>query len=52
MKTITRIEAIQALKKKFFNTNPESWSDNSNDTLLGWYKEYILEDMNANIAIR
>jgi len=48
---ISRIAVIQALKQKFFGNNPASWSTHSNTTLLGWYKEYILCDMNADIQI-
>jgi hypothetical protein len=48
---ISRSNVIQALKKKFFGNNPESWGTHSNTTLLGWYKEYIICDMNANIEI-
>ena len=50
--TITRMDVIQALKKKFFSNDPASWSQHSNTTLLNWYKEYILEDKNSEIKIR
>lgn len=50
--TVTRIEVITALKKRFFGNDPASWSQHSNTTLLNWYKEYILEDKNSQIKIR
>ena len=49
--TITRIEVIISLKKKFTSNDPASWSQHSNRTLLGWYKEYIIEDKNSQIKI-
>ncbi len=51
MTKISRIEAIQALKKKFFNTNPESWSQNSNTELSEWYAEHILQDTSKAIKV-
>lgn len=50
--TVTRIEVITSLKKKFFGNDPASWSQHSNTTLLNWYKEYILEDKNSQITIK
>jgi hypothetical protein len=50
--TVTRMEVIQTLKKKFFGNDPASWSSHSNTTLLEWYKEYILEDKTSKIKIR
>jgi len=48
---IHRSSVIQALKQKFFGNNSASWGKHSNTTLLDWYKEYIICDVNADIII-
>ena len=48
---ITRSEMIQALKKKIFSNSTEEWKDNTTETLLNWYKKYILLDKTAYIIV-
>lgn len=50
-KRVSRLEVINALKTIFYNTEPSSWSKNSNKQLVSWYKEHILQNMGANIII-
>jgi hypothetical protein len=51
MKKILRLIVILDLKKKFPLNNPTSWKRLSKKELTEMYKEYILEDKNADIKI-
>jgi len=48
-KLVSRIDVIEALKKKFPSNNTSSWTRNSNTELLAWYREYILEDVMVKV---
>ena len=48
---VLRIDAIDALKKKFPLTNPSSFSKETDKTIADYYAEFILGDKTKKVVI-